>query len=140
MLKDGTLPYYCTMATAVTQDIHISVRTRFDAARSDAIAGRFLHSYHITITNNGRDAVRLLRRHWYINDGAAGNHEVEGPGVVGETPTILPGGSYSYSSACDLRGSLGRMAGSYTMERLHDGHRFQVRIPLFVLQHPPTLN
>lgn len=128
------------MATAVTQGIHISVRSRFDAARSDAIAGRFHFGYQITITNHGRDAVRLLRRHWHIIDASAGSYQVEGPGVVGETPTILPGASYSYSSACDLRGSLGRMEGTYLMLRLHDGYRFDVRIPAFVLQHPPTLN
>ena len=29
--------------------------------------------------------------------------EVEGPGVVGETPVLQPGEEFSYSSACDLR-------------------------------------
>jgi ApaG protein len=103
-------------------------------------ASNFVHSYRVTIENGGTVAVRLQRRHWHISDSLAPAQEVEGPGVVGETPVIEPGESYTYSSACNLRSTLGRMEGSYLMERIGDGTFFRVAIPLFLLQHPPTMN
>ncbi len=99
-----------------------------------------MHSYRITIVNQGTVAVQLLRRQWRISDSLGGEREVEGPGVVGETPVIEPAGRYSYSSACDLNSALGRMEGSYLMKRVDDGTSFQVAIPGFLLVHPPVLN
>jgi ApaG protein len=128
------------MVTAVTNGIQVSVRCRFEAVHSDVRAGNYVYSYRVTIENGGAVAVRLQRRHWHINDSLAPPQEVEGPGVVGETPVIAPGESYTYSSACNLRSSLGRMEGSYLMERIGDGSFFRVAIPLFLMQHPPTLN
>lgn len=127
------------MVTAVTHGILVSVRTRFEPAHSDARGSLFVHSYRVTIVNQGEQAVQLLRRHWIIHDSLANVQEVEGPGVVGETPVIGPGQRYTYASACNLRSSLGRMEGSYTMQ-VEDGRLLSVVIPAFALQHPPTLN
>lgn len=128
------------MPTAVTEGIRISVKSYYEAAHSDPRAGRFMFSYRITISNTGRDTVQLLRRHWVIRDSMAPVREVEGPGVVGETPVIEPGDSHTYSSACDLRSGLGRMEGTYLMQRTSDGHRFRVRIPQFQLCYPMLAN
>jgi ApaG protein len=84
--------------------------------------------------------VRLLRRHWYITDSLAPPREVEGPGVVGETPAIAPGDTYTYASLCDLRSGAGRMRGTYLMHRISDGQRFVVDIPAFDLVYPVQLN
>ena len=124
------------MPTAVTEGIRITVQSAFEEAHSDPRAGRYLFSYRITISNTGRDTVQLLRRHWTIHDSLAPVREVEGPGVVGETPVIAPGTSYTYASACDLRSGLGRMEGSYLMRRTADDRRFRVRVPAFDLVHP----
>lgn len=128
------------MPTEVTYGIRISVRSHFEAAHSDPRAFRYLFTYRITITNTGRDTVKLLRRHWIIRDSMAATREVEGPGVVGETPVIVPGASHSYVSACDLRSGMGRMEGTYLMERVEDGRRFHVGIPPFELLHPALAN
>lgn len=128
------------MATAVTQDIRVTAKVTYEPAHSDPRARRFLFSYRITITNHGKSAVQLLRRHWHIVDGLAPARDVDGPGVVGETPVIAPGESFSYSSACDLRSGFGRMDGHYEMVVIADGRRFEVAIPSLHLQHPPTLN
>ena len=40
---------------------------------------------------------------------------VWGSGVVGEQPTILPGTSFEYSSACPLNTPNGRMEGDFEM-------------------------
>ena len=128
------------VSTAVTHDILITAEPTFEEAHSDARAGRFLFSYRITITNQGRDSVRLLRRHWVITDSSHPQSEVEGPGVVGATPLLESGGTFTYTSACDLRSSVGRMRGTYLMERIRDGHRFRVTIPEMVLWYPYQLN
>ena len=128
------------VSTAVTHDILITAEPSFEEAHSDARAGRFLFSYRITIANQGRDSVRLLRRHWFITDSLHLKSEVEGPGVVGATPVLESGGSFTYTSACDLRSSVGRMRGTYLMERIRDGHRFRETIPEMVLCFPYQLN
>lgn len=128
------------MSTAVTHDIRITVTSRFEAAHSDPPAERFLFSYRITITNRGNEIVRLLRRHWVIRDSMAPVREVEGPGVVGETPVLEPGAGFTYSSACDLRSGFGRMEGTYLMERVRDGRQFRVTIPAFALLVPEMAN
>jgi ApaG protein len=124
----------------VTQGIRITVHAQYEPAQSDPRASHFLFSYRITISNMGRDTVKLLRRHWHITDSLAAPREVEGPGVVGETPVLGPGESFTYTSACDLRSTLGRMEGSYLMERVGDGSRFRVDIPAFSLVFPHLAN
>lgn len=117
------------MGTAVTHGIRVTARARYEPAHSDPKVGRFLFSYRITISNRGSDAVQLMRRHWVIRDSLSGAREVEGPGVVGETPTLQPGDEFSYSSACDLRSGFGRMSGTYLMRRLHDDSELRVEVP-----------
>ncbi|HEY0977103.1 MAG TPA: Co2+/Mg2+ efflux protein ApaG [Flavobacteriales bacterium] len=128
------------MATAVTHHIRVNVKVHFEAAQSDPKVGRFLFNYRITITNNGQRPVQLMRRHWYINDSLSPQREVEGPGVVGETPELGPGDAFSYNSFCDLRSGFGRMQGTYLMRNLDDDSTFDVRIPSFELQWPWTAN
>ncbi|MFT3885114.1 MAG: Co2+/Mg2+ efflux protein ApaG [Flavobacteriales bacterium] len=128
------------MATAVTHDIRVSAEVRFDASHSDPKAGRFLFSYRITITNHGHRPVQLMRRHWRISDSLSARREVEGSGVVGETPELDSGDAFSYSSFCDLRSGFGRMEGTYLMRHLDDGSLFSVDIPAFDLRYPFAAN
>jgi ApaG protein len=128
------------MGTAVTHGIRVSARARYEPAHSDPKQARHLFSYRITISNRGSDTVQLLRRHWIIRDALAGRREVEGPGVVGETPVLAPGEEFSYSSACDLRGAFGRMDGTYLMRRTADGSEFRVDIPTIQLSSDLATN
>lgn len=128
------------MATAVTQDIHVTARVRFEPAHSDVRLHRFVFAYHITIVNHGKETVQLLRRQWRIVDGLSPVRIVEGPGVVGETPVLAPGESYSYVSGCDLRGSVGAMNGHYLMQAKATGRQFEVVVPTMMLVHPPVLS
>jgi ApaG protein len=128
------------MSTTVTHDIRVTARSRFEPAHSDPRAGRFLFSYRITITNSGRETVQLQRRHWIIRDSLAPTREVEGAGVVGETPVLRPGDSFTYSSACDLKSGFGRMDGSFQMVRTSDDGPFDVAIPELHLHFPHSCN
>lgn len=128
------------MNIAVTQGIEISVDTKYLSQHSLPKQGHYFFGYFITITNKSEFSVQLHKRHWHITDGYGQKREVEGDGVVGETPVIEPGQSYTYNSGCDFETEMGKMSGHYAMERLIDKERFNVMIPEFVMMVPAKLN
>jgi ApaG protein len=128
------------MVSAITNGVKVSVLTHFQAEYSNPFQGNFVFSYHIKIQNESDFTVKLLRRHWYIHDANGLVREVEGEGVVGQQPTLEPGQSYEYTSGCNLNTSLGKMAGTYQMERIFDGKLFNVVIPDFSMIAPFRMN
>jgi ApaG protein len=121
-----------TVYTATTEKITISVRPVYLDGQSDRMARKFVFAYFIRIENHGSENVQLLRRHWFIGDGQSEVKEVEGEGVVGKQPTILPGLWHEYNSFCILESFEGYMEGTYLMQR-PNGDQFQVTIPRFTL-------
>ena len=81
-----------------------------------------------------------MRRHWKIYDAQSAVREVEGEGVVGQQPTLEPGEFHEYVSGCNLKTEMGKMKGTYLMERVVDGSKFRVTIPEFVMIAPYKLN
>lgn len=81
--------------------------------------------------------MQLRSRIWRITDGAGHTEEVRGAGVVGQTPVIEPGDSFSYTSGCPLSTPQGIMVGSYQMADA-EGRLFNVDIPAFSLDSPFT--
>ncbi len=90
-------------------------------------------SYTVTVTNTGKAAAQLISRHWVISDANGHTEEVKGLGVVGQQPLLKPGESFQYTSGSRLRTASGTMHGSYFFVA-EDGERFEVEIPLFVLE------
>ena len=128
------------MNSIVTKGIEISVNTLYASEHSLPSQGRYFFVYFITITNTNDFSVKLLKRHWDITDAFGTKREVDGEGVVGETPVLEPGESFSYNSGCDLNSDIGKMSGYYTMEKLVDGSQFAVTIPEFQMVVPARLN
>ena len=128
------------MNTAVTQNIKISVSTYYQESSSNPDAAYFVFAYKIMIENQSSFTVKLLRRHWFITDSNLIKREVEGEGVVGQTPTLEPGKYYEYISACNLQTDTGKMYGFYIFERLVDGLEFEVQIPEFTMMVPVRMN
>ncbi|WP_298443627.1 Co2+/Mg2+ efflux protein ApaG [uncultured Ferrimonas sp.] len=95
--------------------LRITVACHYVPDQSDPAQLHFLFQYHITIDNIGTDTVTLERRHWFICDANGKQIEVEGKGVVGETPTLVPGQQFQYRSAVALETPLGTMHGYYTL-------------------------
>jgi len=120
---------------AETRGISVRVSVSFLAEQSEPERGRWFWAYHIRIENDGDQPVQLLTRHWIITDGRGARHAVEGEGVVGEQPLILPGGSYDYVSGCPLPTPTGSMQGSYHVVG-EDGEGFDIAIPKFALTAP----
>jgi ApaG protein len=128
------------MINEVTAGIKVSVETFYQPSHSNPSQLRYVFAYQILIENDSEYTVQLLRRHWYISDANGVQREVEGEGVVGETPTIAPGSKYQYTSGCDLSTDIGRMKGSYLMQKTINGEYFDVNIPDFLMVAPFKLN
>lgn len=120
---------------AVTAGISVRVSPRFMEEESAPDEGRYFWAYTVEISNDGPDTVQLRSRHWRITDGNGRTEEVRGPGVVGKTPVLKPGETFSYTSGCPLTTPSGIMAGSYQMTKT-DGTLFSVTIPAFSLDSP----
>lgn len=127
------------MSAAITEGIAVEVNPRYHEERSSPRERYWFFTYTVTITNRGDATVQLLSRHWIITDATGHVEHVRGPGVVGETPVLRPGESFTYTSACPLPTSLGSMEGTYEMER-EDGRRFDACIAPFTLVDPAELN
>ena len=123
------------MYEAVTCGIRINVTPHYLDDQSSPEDSEFFWAYTIEITNETEKAVQLRSRVWHITDGRGNTEEVRGPGVVGEQPVIVPGGSFSYTSGCPLSTPSGIMVGSYQMED-ESGTLFDVAIPAFSLDCP----
>ena len=128
------------MFSEVTEGVKVSVLTEYQPGYSNPRQAHFVFTYKIIIENHSDYTVQLLRRRWLISDSNGIVREVEGEGVIGQQPVLEPGEIHEYVSGCNLQTNLGKMAGTYLMERIFDGRRFQVTIPEFTMIVPYLLN
>lgn len=110
----------------------IEVSPQYLPDQSAPSQGVHSFAYTITVTNTGEVPAQLISRHWHITDANGQLEQVKGLGVVGQQPLLKPGESFQYTSGCRLRTPSGTMHGSYFFVA-EDGHRFDVEIPMFVL-------
>ncbi|NBN64283.1 Co2+/Mg2+ efflux protein ApaG [Microvirga tunisiensis] len=123
------------MYRATTNGIQVTVEPMYLPDQSEPQQDRYVWAYTIEIRNLGSVPVQLRTRHWIITDALGRVEEVEGAGVIGQQPLILPGEAFEYTSGCPLATPSGIMEGSYSME-LPDGSRMEVEIPAFSLDSP----
>lgn len=128
------------MEQLITNGIKISVKTTYDGTMYRNNLTYHAFSYYISIENKSKDTVTLLERFWNIYDSLNNPEFVEGEGVVGQTPTLLPNDEYTYKSNCFLLSTTGSMKGFYKMENQSNGDEFMVAIPTFQLSSTPQLN
>lgn len=96
---------------------------------------KFAFAYTISITNQSEHNITLRNRHWIITHADGSIEEVIGEGVIGETPLLGPGKSFSYTSGALIPTPMGSMRGSYGFVT-EDGHSFRAEIPEFSLYSP----
>jgi ApaG protein len=120
-----------------TRGITVRVSVSFLPEQSEPAKGRWFWAYHVRIENEGQMAAQLMTRRWEITDGRGAKSLVEGDGVVGDQPVVMPGASYDYVSGCPLTTPSGHMQGSFGMVA-EDGSSFDVAIPKFLLTAPVT--
>jgi len=113
----------------------IAVTSHYLAEQSDEKDSRFVFSYTITITNNTQEAFQVISRYWLITDANGDTTTVEGEGIVGKQPRIMPGKSYTYTSGCFFQTPLGTMQGYYQV--ITDNKESGIiDIPVFQLAQP----
>ncbi|TAF34429.1 MAG: Co2+/Mg2+ efflux protein ApaG [Cytophagales bacterium] len=129
-----------TTFSAITDGVKVSVQSEFQDEYSKISKQNFVFTYRVTIENQSNYTIKLLRRHWFIYDSLGQASEVEGEGVIGLQPVLAMGEAHEYTSGCHLHSTMGKMKGTYLMERLIDGALFTVTIPEFTLIAPFQLN
>lgn len=92
-------------------------------------------AYFISIHNDSEESVSIRGRKWVVTNDQGQTVVVEGDGVVGQFPTIPPGGHFSYNSFHLLGTRRGRAEGSY-FGLDGQGRRVMTRIPPFDLEVP----
>ena len=115
-----------------TYAMTVTVRPEYLPSRSAPADDIYVFAYHITVTNVGEMAAQLISRTWNINDANGMHEKVKGLGLVGQQPLLQPGEQFQYTSGCHLRTATGTMHGSFFCVA-EDGERFEVDIPIFVL-------
>ncbi|MBF0454556.1 MAG: Co2+/Mg2+ efflux protein ApaG [Magnetococcales bacterium] len=113
----------------------VEATTQFIESRSDPETNQYAFGYALTITNHGKSPVRLMRRHWQVKSDNGNVQEVQGEGVVGEQPHILPGGVYQYTSWVMLQTPTGHMEGHYLFIT-DDGEQSWEKVPPFFFEVP----
>lgn len=115
-----------------TYAMTVTVRPEYLPSRSAPADDIYVFAYHITVTNVGEMAAQVISRTWNINDANGMHEKVKGLGLVGQQPLLQPGEQFQYTSGCHLRTATGTMHGSFFCVA-EDGERFEVDIPIFVL-------
>ncbi len=128
------------MVTEITEGVKVTVVTEYQSDYSSPSQRHYVFTYQVTIENNSNHTVKLLRRHWFIQDVGHPAREVEGEGVIGQQPVLEPGHTHSYVSGCNLKSGIGKMKGIYLMERVMDGKAIEVTIPAFTMIAPYRAN
>ena len=121
------------MVSATTKGIQVTVETTYQPDYSNPQQHHYVFTYKVRIENKSNHTIQLLRRRWEIVDATENKKIVEGEGVVGQQPVLEPGQQHSYISGCNLKSGLGKMYGTFTLEKLVDGKLLEITIPEFQL-------
>ena len=90
--------------------------------------------YFITVRNESSHAVTIRARKWVVTQEDGETIVVQGDGVVGQFPKLLPGESFSYNSYHTI--GLNCRASGALFGETHDGTPFFTRIPEFEMSVP----
>ncbi|MEL6567940.1 MAG: Co2+/Mg2+ efflux protein ApaG [Pseudomonadota bacterium] len=120
---------------AETDGIIVRVVPRFLHDESEPAKARYVWAYTVEIENASEQTWTLTTRHWRIVDALGRAQNVDGEGVVGQTPRLEPGESFRYTSGCPLAAPSGIMGGSYDFAG-DDGAQLTAQVPTFSLDSP----
>ena len=123
------------MYSKTTNGVTVTVNPYFLEDQSSPNDNHYVWAYKVNIDNKGSDILHLYQRTWIIIDGNGRVLQVQGDGVVGETPVIKPGETFEYTSGTPLKTTSGIMQGYYSMS-VHNGEKIKIDIPTFSLDSP----
>jgi ApaG protein len=94
--------------------------------------------YFVTISNESEHVVTLLGRKWVLEYPDGSRQVVEGERIVGETPRLAPGESFSYNSYHVTGRDTVAHGCFHGIDEL--GRRVHVSLPPMTLRLPPGEN
>ncbi|WP_407401581.1 Co2+/Mg2+ efflux protein ApaG [Chryseobacterium sp.] len=121
------------MFSKITSNIKVSVVPEYDLVNSYPAENRYVFKYHISIDNESGFPIKVMRRKWLIFDVGFGFTEVDGEGIIGLTPELLPDTSFNYYSNVMIKSGLGTMSGVYLVKNEDTNEFFEIEIPKFSL-------
>ncbi|KQS92740.1 MULTISPECIES: Co2+/Mg2+ efflux protein ApaG [Chryseobacterium] len=121
------------MFSKITSNIKVSVVPEYDSKNSYPSENRYVFKYNIVIENSSDFPVKIMKRKWLIFDVGFGFTEVVGDGVIGLTPELQSGETFTYFSNVMLRSGVGNMSGKYLVRNLDTEENFEIDIPKFNL-------
>ncbi len=124
---------YSETTNNVTVGVSVSYLGEQSLANSEEC---YIWSYSINICNKSDHTIKLLNRYWKITDGRGMIDEVNGTGVVGEQPILLPQEIFEYTSGTYLTTTSGIMEGYYEFLDEDLEEVFKVKVPMFSLDSP----
>lgn len=131
-----TMPSSNTSITT-TDGVRVVVTSSLLPAQTSPSDSRFVYAYEVEITNVDADeAMQIVSREWEIQDESGEIQRVSGSGVVGQQPTLEPGASFSYTSACVMKRIRGRMSGKYVVVGQATKRVIEASISAFALVPP----
>lgn len=89
-------------------------------------------AYFLSIHNDSQEPVTILGRKWIVTDSGGETLVVEGDGVVGKTPRLQPGQTFSYNSY-HVISSPSRADGTF-FGQTDSGQTVFVRVPEFQME------
>ncbi len=100
-------------SVATTRGIRVETHPVYMNEQADPDGRKHVFGYRVVITNQSDETVQILGRHWTIIDADGDRRDVQGEGVVGQTPILESGESFEYASFCPLPTPWGTMEGVY---------------------------
>lgn len=122
--------------SARTNDVEVIAWPKFVENSQELLATMNIWSYNIKIINKNNRVVKLRSRYFRIVDENGVVKEVEGEGVIGKQPEILPNDFFEYQSSVNLEADSAIMGGHYVMEYVDDNEKFLIDVPSFSLDVP----
>ncbi len=90
--------------------------------------------YFVTIHNGTEHTITLLGRKWVLSQGDGNRQVIEGDKIVGETPVLGPGESFSYNSYHVAGGDTVAQGSFHGVDE--GGRAIHVLLPPFAMRVP----
>lgn len=119
----------------LSSEISITASASFVKECSNPEENFFMWICCISFANESSEPITLTKRFWTLVDAHGQMHNLEGEGVSGEQPTLLPHEPFKYISGAPLRTPSGMMTGYYAFQT-RDGHMQYAPIPAMALESP----
>ena len=123
------------MYKKTTFGVTVTVHPYFLEDQSSPQESHYVWAYQVNIQNSSMNTIKLNHRSWLIIDANGKIINIQGEGVVGESPILHPGECFEYTSGTPLKTTNGIMQGFYLMSQ-ENGEQLKIDIPTFSLDSP----